>query len=200
MTRRIAFVRHGPTTWNEAGRIQGWTDVGLSERGKTKVAGWRVPSTLRGAAWVASPLLRAVQTAYLLGATGLTFEPRLMEMQWGGWEGKTLADLRAEDPTGLATIEARGLDFQPPGGESPRLLQRRVAPWLAEIAGNTGTLVAVTHKGVIRAIVAKALDWDMTGPPPVKLDWSSAHLFQLRQDGTLVADQLNLSLRGEHDG
>ncbi len=197
MAHRLALIRHGPTRWNEAGRIQGWTDVGLSQHGRAAVATWRLPAALRGGAWVSSPLLRAAHTAALLGASDVTFEPRLTEMRWGAWEGKTLAELRAEDPVGLATIEARGLDFQPPGGESPRMLHARIAPWLAETARSDGLLIAVTHKGVIRAILAKALDWDMTGEAPIDLDWACAHLFRLRADGTAEVDRLNLSLRGE---
>ena len=197
MARRLALIRHGPTRWNETGRIQGWTDVGLSARGRAAVAAWRLPAALRGGAWVSSPLLRAAQTVALLGATRVTFEPRLVEMRWGAWEGKTLAALRAEDPTGLAAIEAHGLDFRPPGGESPRDLQARIAPWLAETARSEGLLVAVTHKGVIRAVLATALDWDMTGEAPVELDWACAHLFRLRANGTAEVDRLNLSLLGE---
>ena len=195
MARRLALIRHGPTRWNDEGRIQGWTDVGLGARGRAAVAAWRLPPALRGAAWTASPLLRAVHTAALLAPGAATFEPRLVEMRWGAWEGRTIAALRAADPAGLAEIEARGLDFRPPGGESPRALQARLAPWLAETAAAGGaTLAAVTHKGVIRAVLARALDWDMTGAAPVALDWTAAHLFRLEADGSPRVERLNLGL------
>ena len=61
-------------------------------------------------------------------------EPRLVEMDWGDYEGYTLAELRAARGVDLAANEARGLDFRPPGGESPRDVQARLAPLLAEIA------------------------------------------------------------------
>ena len=194
MARRLALIRHGPTRWNDEGRIQGRTDIGLGARGRAVVAAWRLPAALRGAAWVSSPLLRAAHTAALLAPGGVTFEPRLVEMNWGAWEGRTVAALRAADPAGLAASEARGLDFRPPGGESPRALQARLAPWLAETAGDGGTLAAVTHKGVIRAVLARALDWDMTGAMPVALDWASAHLFRLEADGSPLVERLNIGL------
>ena len=194
MARRLALIRHGPTRWNDEGRIQGWTDIGLGARGRAAVTTWRLPPALRGAAWTASPLLRAVHTAALLAPGEATFEPRLVEMRWGAWEGRTIAALRAADPAGLAEVEARGLDFRPPGGESPRMLQARLAPWLAEIAGDDGTLAAVTHKGIIRAVLARALDWDMTGVAPVALDWSSVHLFRLEADGSPRGERLNIGL------
>ena len=194
MARRLALIRHGPTRWNDEGRIQGRTDIGLGARGRAVVVAWRLPAALHGAAWVSSPLLRAVHTAALLAPGRATFEPRLVEMNWGTWEGRTVAALRAADPAGLAASEARGLDFRPPGGESPRALQARLAPWLAETAGADGTLAAVTHQGVIRAVLARALDWDMTGAVPVALDWASAHLFRLEADGSPLVERLNIGL------
>ena len=58
-------------------------------------------------------------------------EPRLVEMAWGEWEGRRLADLRAELGDAMIENEARGLDFRPPGGESPRDVQERLKPLLA---------------------------------------------------------------------
>ena len=49
----------------------------------------------------------------------------------------------------MSENEAAGLDFRPAGGESPRDVQDRLLPWLAGLRGPT---VAVTHKGVIRAL------------------------------------------------
>lgn len=191
---RLALIRHGETAWTEAGRIQGRADVALSAAGCRALARRRLPKQLAGARVTVSPLKRAVATAELLGATAVTIEPRLVEMDWGAWEGKTLAELRAQGGAALAANEALGLDFHPDGGESPRQVQTRVAPWLATEAARGATIVAVTHKGVIRAILARAAGWDMTGKPPVKLDWTAAHLFLLAPDGTPSVERMNLPL------
>src|SRR3546814_19841125 len=61
--------------------------------------------------------------------------------------------------------EARGLDFRPPGGESPRDVQDRLRPLLAELADAGEDVVAVSHKGVLRALYALASGWDMRGKP-----------------------------------
>ena len=50
---------------------------------------------------------------------------------------KHLADLRAELGPAMAENEARGLDFRPPGGESPREVQARLKPFLADLAAPT---------------------------------------------------------------
>ncbi len=176
------------------GRIQGRADTPLSEAGRVQARRWVLPPELTGAAWVASPLARAVETARLLGATPLTTEERLTEMDWGQWEGRKLADLRAELGPVLAENEARGLDFTPAGGESPRAVQIRVRPWLAEVAEGGQAVAAVTHKGVIRAVLALACDWDMTGAPPVKLEWCCAHLFTVDAKGRPRLGRPNLAL------
>jgi broad specificity phosphatase PhoE len=85
--------------------------------------------------------------------------------------------------------EARGLDFRPEGGESPREVLARVREWLMQISEPT---LAVTHRGVIRVVLAAATDWDMRGPPPVKLDWRAFHLFQVDKTGLPRIERLNL--------
>ena len=65
-----------------------------------------------------SPLSRARETAIILTGRTPTLDPRLSEMAWGRFEGRRLADLRAEAPGEMAANEARGLDFRPPGGRA----------------------------------------------------------------------------------
>jgi probable phosphoglycerate mutase len=132
---------------------------------------------------VTSPLARCVETAALLGAPQAPREPRLIEMDWGRWQGERLADLRASLGAAMRENEERGLDFRPEGGESPREVLARVRGWLAETAAAATPTLAVTHRGVIRAVLAAATGWDMRGKPPAKLDWHAFHLFRLAADG-----------------
>ena len=194
----LALIRHGATAWNEAGRIQGHADVALSERGRRALSGLGPPTSLDGAAWVSSPLRRATETARLLGAGTVTTEPRLIEMDWGAWEGRTLAELRAELGPAMRDNEDRGLDFMPEVGESPRDVQARLGPWLREVGAAKRPAVAVTHKGVIRALFALAVGWDMTGKPPTRLEWACAQVFAIDDRGEPRTVRLNepLARRG----
>ena len=194
MGAELLLIRHGETAWNRSKRLQGRADIPLTGEAKARLGGLRVPKRLGPARWFSSPLVRTTETARLLGASGLTIEPRLVEMDLGGWEGRTLDDLRAEDPAAMQANEILGLDMCPPDGESPRDVQNRLRPWLKERAGEGGLSIAVTHKGVIRAVVARAYDWDMTVDPPVRMDWRAAHLFSLSADGSPAPATVNIGL------
>lgn len=175
--------------------MQGRADRKLSPAGRAEVASWRLPAELAGFHWVTSPLTRAAETASLLLGRPAAAEPRLVEGDWGAWEGRSLADLRAEQGDAMSANERRGLDFRPPGGESPRDLQARLEPWLAEIARLGRPTAAVTHKGVIRALLGLATGWDFLGKPPARLDWRAVHLFAIAPDGKPRIARLNVVLR-----
>ncbi len=189
----FAVIRHAPTAWNEDGRLQGLSDIPLSEASRRLVGDWHIPPQLAEFEWVASPLKRAAETAALLTGTSVEHDARLVEMDWAEWEGRRLVDLRQELGQAMATLEAKGLDFRPPGGESPRDVQQRLSGFLTKLQHRARPTVAVCHNGVIRALYATAAGWDMTGKPPHKLLPDCAHLF-LIGDGKLMIEQLNLSL------
>jgi probable phosphoglycerate mutase len=165
----VLMIRHGPTAWNASDRIQGRADVGLSVQGRAAVARWRLPAPWTEARVLSSPLRRARDTATLLTGRAPMVDDRLIETDWGRWEGRRLAELRAEAPALALANEARGLDFRPPGGESPREVSVRLQALLAELATDPQPVVAVCHKGVIRAALVLATGWDMLGKPPVRL-------------------------------
>ena len=190
MSARIAFLRHGPTAWNQERRLQGMKDVPLSDEGRALVAGWHV--TLPGWRWVCSPLMRARETASLIGAPpSLAIEPALREMAYGEWEGRTLAELRRSAPAQMQAAETRGMDMAPPGGESPRQVMDRLRPWIEGVAERGENVLAVTHKGVIRVVLAMATGWDMKSRQPVKLEWNCLHVFAAEDDGTVRVEDLN---------
>ncbi len=190
----VVLIRHAPTAWNAEGRIQGQTDVDLSPEGRAALAGWRMPPDFGNLPAFSSPLRRAVATATGLGLAGVVRDHRLMEMDWGAWEGERIEALRARLGPDMAANEARGFDFRPPGGESPRMLLARVGAWLAEVAAAERSCVAVTHAGVIRVLYAAATGWDLTGPRPVKLQRAAAQVFTLGPDGAPALEALNVPL------
>ncbi len=191
---RILAVRHGETTWNRDGRIQGHMDIDLNDRGRWQAE--RLALALCDepiAAFYASDLSRARVTAQAVarfhGATVQT-HPALRERGFGSFEGHTWAELEPRDPEGVAAWRRREPAFAPPGGESLLQLQARVLAIVAELARrHTGEQVlVVAHGGVLdilyRAATGLELQaprtWAMTNTAVNRLAWSAGQLSLVR--------------------
>lgn len=193
----IVALRHAPTAWNRDQRLQGRTDVALDEEGIAVAARWRTPPEWAGYRILSSPLQRARLTASILFPDAeIGIDRRLIEMDFGSWEGKRLSDLRADPAEDAAAREGLGLDFKAPAGESPRAVQERIRPLLARLAALGRPTVLVTHKAVIRALYALASGWTMIDKPPVKLRPNCAQLFRLGDDGAPAVERVNVRLDG----
>ena len=164
--------------------VQGQTDVPLSPAGRLQVASWRLPPDFRRLAGSRVPLARARQTAALLDHEQPVLDSRLAEMSWGSYEGKTLEQLRAAHGAKFAANESRGIDFQPPGGETPRKVAARLAAFLAE-HGMENDIVVVAHKGILRASVVLACGWNMMGPPPLPIEDEAGLVYRVGPSATL---------------
>ena len=194
----LFLLRHGPTEWAAARRLQGRSDIPLSAAGRSVVETWRLPDRAVRCAWLSSPLCRCTETAEILyrryhPTRAARTEPRLTEMSFGEWEGRTLTELRSIHGPVMTEWEGRGLDFHAPGGESPRDVQNRLQPWLEELIADEGDILAITHKGVMRALYARASGWDMRGKPPQRLADNAIHAFELDRSGIRIG-RLNISL------
>ncbi|WP_420548495.1 histidine phosphatase family protein [Curvivirga sp.] len=194
MTTPLLLIRHAPTIWNGEKRLQGHTDIPISDLSKNWVKEWRLPEFTETFQWISSPLSRALETAEILSGKTPPTDKRLIEMSFGDWEGKVLPDLRERLGTEMQENEDRGLDFLPPNGESPRQVQNRINPLLQEIAKHDQATVCVTHLAMIRAIMALACDWPMLGKPPYKLNQAEAHLFELDHNGHPSIVEMNIKL------
>jgi probable phosphoglycerate mutase len=195
MSVPFAVLRHATTDWNTEHRLQGLTDTPLNAGGEAEARTWRLPPPAGGWRRLSSPLQRARRTAELLQPSApVTIDSALREMSFGAWEGRSVAELRATVGPAFIAAENKGLDFQPPGGESPRAAMARMGRWAAGIAVAGQPVVAVSHKATIRALLALATGWDMMGRPPHKLDWRCLHFFSAETDGRVSVDRLNVPL------
>ncbi len=160
---QLFIVRHGETVWNREGRIQGHTDVALSEKGigqATRLA-QRLSSTRFDAAY-ASDLCRASETASLIlkgRDVPLYPTPRLREYHKGAFEGMTDAELRARFPAEYPSYVSKDLDYAPEGGESTRDVSHRMSSVITEIKERHlgDTVLLVGHGGSLRAAMMALL-------------------------------------------
>lgn len=163
---RWYLVRHGETDWNREGRIQGHSDVPLSDHGRSQVAllSQRL-ARLSFAAAYASDLFRAVEsTQILIGSREIPVrtEPDLREFDYGLWEGLTVKQAEEENPRIFAELIGSGADgFATPEGETTGLLIERVRRFcnrLNESNDDAQNLLVVAHAGSIRALALCLLD------------------------------------------
>jgi broad specificity phosphatase PhoE len=156
----LIVLRHGETEWSRDLRHTGRTDVPLTPAGEAAAAA--LAPVLAGrkiCATYTSPARRAVLTAALAGLTGATTDPDLQEWDYGGYEGRTTADIMAERPGWYLWRD--GVipgDAAHPGETIAQVAARadaalaRVAPLLAD-----GDVALVSHGHLLRVLTARWL-------------------------------------------
>ena len=168
LARKIYLVRHGDTEWTRAKRLQGQTDIPLSDEGRGQardVARHLANVEFDGA--YTSDLSRARETAEMVLAgqanpVPLIVLPDLREISDGIYEGWPSASAVEADPRMARRLDGEGpaLDFVPPEGESIRhvfLRQREVASLIR--AGGSGRRILVAgHGWALRLLAAVLLD------------------------------------------
>ena len=174
--------------------MQGRANISLTVDARQVLSERRPPDVLNNARWMTSPLSRARETARALGIADAQVDDRLIETDWGDWQGKTIKGLREDLGEAFLENEGKGRDFRPPHGESPADVIIRIRSFLAMVGAQAGPYAVVTHKGVIRAVLALAYDWDMTTKAPVKLTWQAAHLFDVSPEGHPSPLEMNVPL------
>src|SRR3954452_8349541 len=161
----IYFIRHGETSWNKQGRLQGTQDVALNELGRAQAAhAGHVLADLfvrdgrdkASLPFVSSPLGRArstmdrVRRVLELPPEQYLLDDRLREIGYGVWEGSTLAEMQAADPELYARRLAAKWTLAPQGGETYAEVEVRMRDWYDELRADT---VAVAHGGTARALM-----------------------------------------------
>jgi alpha-ribazole phosphatase len=156
----IDLLRHGEPVGGR--KYRGQLDDPLSDKG------WRQMRDAVGdhCPWdriITSPLSRCAEFARELAdrhRLPLEADPRFMEIGFGDWEGRSRAELAAEQPDAVARFYADPVANRPAGAESLQAFRDRVAAAFEDtVARHAGDhLLIVGHAGVIRMVIREALD------------------------------------------
>lgn len=146
----LYLIRHGEIEEKYLGRYVGSTDVELSNNGKEQAK--RFGKFFKGKkidTLYVSPLKRAKQTAQpiIAGETiHVTEDARIREIDFGPWEGKTSKEVEEILPKDIPCSQISS------GGERYADFSKRVRQFFTQLLKNheKGTVVVITHKGVIR--------------------------------------------------
>lgn len=105
----------------------------------------------------ASPLLRAVDTAKVLGFENPILDPRMQERDFGAFKGKTYKQIVEENPLATKDWFSDLKDGKPPAGESSFEVFTRVSAFLDDIASTKTDTLVICHYGSITMAMAWAL-------------------------------------------
>jgi probable phosphoglycerate mutase len=144
------LVRHGETEWSRSGRHTGRSDIPLAPEGLGPAEA--LASVLAGrrfARVLTSPLSRAVETSRLAGFARAEVKADLVEWDYGDYEGRTTAEIRAQVPGWSLWRDGC------PGGESAADVGRRVDRVIGEIRLGDGDVLLFAHGHVLRVMAAR---------------------------------------------
>jgi probable phosphoglycerate mutase len=154
---RVFLARHGETAWTISHQHTGRTDIPLTARGEANARS--LGERLKGETFelvCVSPLGRARRTCELAGFSATARpEADLLEWDYGSYDGRTTAEIRAERPGWYLFRDGC------PGGESVEAVGARADRVVARLKAAGGKVILFGHGHFFRVLAARWL-----GLPP----------------------------------
>ncbi|MBU5437416.1 histidine phosphatase family protein [Tissierella sp. MSJ-40] len=169
----IYLTRHGQTEWNTQGRLQGWQNSPLTEKGRkdAKLLGERLSKIPLDIIYSSSSQ-RALDTAKIIKGNRnieTIIDDNLREINMGPWEGRILEEIEKENPVEYFNYwNAPHLYVPLKGGEYFEDVQKRSVAVIDKIIkeGKYKNVLVVTHgitlKNILNYYDNKAMEnlWD----------------------------------------
>jgi broad specificity phosphatase PhoE len=147
----VYIARHGETAWSLTGQHTGLTDLPLTDAGERNAR--RLRERLKGLVFAkvfCSPLQRAVRTCELAGFGAVAeFDCDLVEWNYGEYEGRTGAQIRAERPAWQLFRDGC------PGGESPQQVAARADHVVSRVRSVQGGVLLFSSGHFIRVLASR---------------------------------------------
>lgn len=193
---RIYLLRHGETTWNaDNNRYCGRTDISLTEKGIRQAEA--VKGQLKDITFLkvySSPLQRAYNTACIASGMEVIKDDRLIEADFGNWEGKTREDFIAENKTLWDNWISDPAQYPAGGtGETGAAIVKRTDDFFRSLLDTykEGNIMVVAHNGVNRLYMAHKLGMPLKNYRQLTQENSSITRFSLDAKGVLTLELLN---------
>jgi broad specificity phosphatase PhoE len=193
---KVFLLRHGETRYNADGnRYCGLTDISLTDLGLHQAS--LVNSQLKGIefdAVYASPLKRARLTAELATQRHVATDQRLIEMDFGLWEGKTKEQFIPEnEQLWNSWLADPAVTRAGQTGENAAQVIHRMDDFFSEmiLRHPSGTIVVVAHNGVNRLYLAHKLGMPLANYRRLAIENSCLCEFSLSDEGELTLHKLN---------
>ena len=197
---KIFLLRHGETAYNaDNNRYCGRTDIPLTQKGIKQAE--EVKRQLEGmefAAVYSSPLKRAFTTAKIASGKTAVIDERLIEADFGEWEGKTKEEFIAENGSLWLDWMKNPAIYRAGGtGESGAEIVARVDDFFQSLLQDyaEGNIMVVAHNGINRLFMAHKLGMPLKNYRQLVQQNSSITCFTLDTNGILTLEFLNSKLR-----
>ncbi|MCX7100601.1 MAG: alpha-ribazole phosphatase family protein [Methylobacter sp.] len=185
----IYLIRHTQTI-ADPGLCYGQSDIALAPNFAEEmgVVHDKLPEFGEDCQVYCSPLTRCLQLAHTF-SDAVTTDQRLLELNFGEWESTRFDDIDAD---ALQHWTSNYVTAAPPKGENFEDLYQRTGDfWQELLASKAEQVLVITHAGVIRALLARALNLPLVNSFQLRIDSGSAH--KLRHlDDYLYIEYINL--------
>lgn len=188
-TSELVLARHGETEWSRSGRHTGRTDVELTQAGEDQArALGRAFAGLSFAHVLVSPAVRAWRTAQLAGLDGAQREPGLWEWDYGGYEGRTSADIRRGRPGWYLWQDGVIPGDTEHPGETIEQVAARVDAVLARVRSmlDDGDVAIVAHGHILRVLTARWLGLEPVAGRLFRLDTGTVSQLGVEHDRPVI--------------
>jgi broad specificity phosphatase PhoE len=181
---KIYIARHGETTWNEEGRIQGRSDPGLSPKGYVQSLGLRHHLKDRPlSAIYASTRQRSILTAEpLANHLGLPIQsqPELDEIAFGILEGKLLHHFDEELKSEWERFRDDRFIYRIPGAENYADVADRIKPFMERLLRDhkEEEVLVVGHRVVNRLLIGMLMGYPLEKVPNIEQTNDMLYLVQ----------------------
>ena len=195
----VFLLRHGETAWNaDNNRYCGRSDIALTPKGIQQAAAVR--DQLKHVAFTgiySSPLERAFITAQIASGKEVTKDTRLIEADFGQWEGKTKEEFINENTSSWNEwMNDPGSARAGVTGETGMDVVKRVDDFFNELTKQftSGNFLIVAHNGVNRLYMSYKLGMPLKNYRQLVQLNSAITQFTLDENGLFVLQYLNSKL------
>jgi alpha-ribazole phosphatase/probable phosphoglycerate mutase len=193
----VYLLRHGQTQWNaEGNRYCGRTDIPLTETGiqQAQKVRHQLADVVVDAIY-SSPLMRAHHTAKIAGGDRTVIcDGRLIEADFGKWEGKTKEQFIEEDPAAWKSWQENPMTSKAGvTGERAADIIRRVDEFFRDmlVKHPQGNILVVGHNGINRIYLAYKLGMEVKYYRRIVQENSAITMFTLDANGEINLKLLN---------
>jgi phosphoserine phosphatase len=204
LATRVIILRHGQSSYNSQGRIQGrCNDSILTNKGITDaITTGKALQGIQLAAVYCSPLQRAKITAeqvlaQVTGAPALSPDDRLREVDLPLWEGMLFTEVASQFPIDYQTWHDRphelvmtieGKEHRP----IPSLYAQAQEFWQAILPQHEGqTIAIVAHNGINRALISTAIGIPMEYYQSIQQSNCAVSVLNFGTNGAVQMESLN---------